>query len=343
MLAVWLAGPTGRAGGLASQWRNRPGVAPGSSEDDERARQHNPAPGRGFSGAGPVCHPEPVLETTTRRRPDRCPGVTRPWLAEDGALVRIRLVGGMLPTRALATLVDLAQRYADGDLHLTGRANLQLRSVPHVDGVLPADFVAAVREAGLLPSPSHELVRNIMVSPLSGRLGGRADLRPVAAELDRLLLADPACTALAGRFLFLLDDGRGDLLGRTSDLALVAVSPGLVQVRAGADQWGPVVPLREGATTLHDLAREFLSRRGAGPTAAWHVDELDSPLVTGPRDPRSVVSSGRPSYGRGRQLEHLAVPDGLLGPTQAHRVLETAGAEVVVTPWRSLLLPDLEA
>ena len=87
--------------------------------------------------------------TATRDRADRCPGVTRPWPAEDGSLVRIRVVGGALPAAALASLVDLAGRFGDGDLHLTKRANLQVRAL--ADPV-PDGFVAGVRDAGLLPS-----------------------------------------------------------------------------------------------------------------------------------------------------------------------------------------------
>ena len=96
--------------------------------------------------------------TANRDRADRCPGVTRPWPAEDGSLVRIRVVGGTLPASALASLVDLASRYGDGDLHLTRRANLQVRALAEP---VPNGFVAGVRAAGLLPSPSHELVRNV--------------------------------------------------------------------------------------------------------------------------------------------------------------------------------------
>ena len=44
----------------------------------------------------------------------------------------------------------------------------------------------------------------------------------------------------------------------------------------------------------------------------------------------------------GRVALHLAVPDGRLTPDLAASVLDRAGDEVVVTPWRSLLLPDLE-
>ena len=38
----------------------------------------------------------------------------------------------------------------------------------------------------------------------------------------------------------------------------------------------------------------------------------------------------------------LQTPDGRLTPALAGEVLARAGTEVVVTPWRSLLLPDLE-
>jgi precorrin-3B synthase len=297
-----------------------------------------------------VCHPVPVpLDTVTeavRSRADRCPGVMRPWIADDGALVRVRLVGGRLPVAAMADLLRLSAEYGDGDLHLTKRANVQVRGVPHVHGVLPAGFVEGIRDSGLLPSPAHDLVRNVMVSPLSGRAGGRADLRPVAAELDRLLLADPRCARLAGRFLFLLDDGRGDLVDRRSDVAAVALDADHVQLRAGRDQWGPVVPLAETAKALWSMARRFLELRADGP--AWHVDELAEPLFDEQvRDDRTRVTSGPPPAGRllqvdGRSAEHVDVPDGRLTPELGDRLLAKAAEEVVVTPWRSMLLPDLD-
>jgi precorrin-3B synthase len=304
----------------------------------------------------PVLHPNAApAATAARRRADRCPGLIRPWIAADGALVRIRLVGGTLTSTALARLAAASRAYGDGDLHLTGRANLQVRGVAHADGTVPDGLVDAVRRAGLLPSVAHDLVRNVMVSPLTGRIGGRADLRPVARDLDRLLLADPACATLAGRFLYVLDDGRGDLVRRSSDLAAVALDASTVRLRAGSDQWGSVVPLPDAARELHALTRRFLELRGEGPTAAWHVDELDTALLP----PRSGSHLDRPAggaercapalpFGRhrqddGRALEHVAVPDGRLSPALVDELLGRAGAEVVVTPWRSLLLPDLGA
>ena len=287
-----------------------------------------------------------------RTHADRCPGVLRPWIADDGALVRLRLIGGRLPATSLRALVDVAARHADGTIHLTKRTNLQLRGIAHADGCVPAELVTALTDAGLLPSPSHELVRNVMVSPLSGRLGGRADLRPVAESLDLLLCADPSFAALAGRFLFVLDDGRGDVAGRSLDLGLVALDASSAQLRVGSQGWGPVVPLADAPSALLDLARRFLAVHGRGETALWHVDELSeatATLLDAPRDrdPRTLVSSDPPPFGilaqdDGRTAEHVPVPDGVLTPELAATLLDRAGHEFVVTPWRSLLLPDLE-
>lgn len=92
------------------------------------------------------------------RRSDRCPGVLRPWPADDGLLVR-------LPVGALARLLDISARFADGRIHLTRRANLQLRGLPGNDGHLDPAVIGATESTGLLPSRTHELVRNILVSP----------------------------------------------------------------------------------------------------------------------------------------------------------------------------------
>ena len=111
---------------------------------------------------------------------DRDPGVLRPWLANDGALIRLRLVGGALRADSLRRVAKISADLADTNIYLTSRANLQLRGIDHNDGCVPAELIQRIAQAGLLPSPSHDLVRNIIVSPLTGRIGGRADLRHIA-------------------------------------------------------------------------------------------------------------------------------------------------------------------
>jgi precorrin-3B synthase len=289
-----------------------------------------------------------VTETArpgSRTRRDLCPGVLRPWPADDGALVRVRLVGGVIATRALRRLGRVAATYGDGNVHLTSRANLQLRGLPHVDGRLDDDALAALEATGLVPHPTHDLVRNVMVSPLTGLHGGRADLRPVAEAYDAGLCADPELAALPGKFLVVLDDGRGDLVDHSLDLGAVAVDDRHAQLRIGDHRWGDVVAIDEIAPRLLDLAHAFLRARGQGDDAAWHVDELPAAALGeldagGERDPRTDVHCGPLPYeGFGRGI-HVEVPGGLLTPQTLKVVLDIALTDhVIVTPWRGLVLP----
>ena len=277
-------------------------------------------------------HPVP------RSRPDRCPGVLRPWQAADGLLVRLRLTGGRITTTSLRALLDVAEEYGDGRIHLTVRANLQVRGFPGDGGILAPEALAAVEDTGLLPSRSHELARDVMCSPQSGLAGGLADLRPAAALLDSRLCAEERLAELPGKFLFVLDDGRGDLVGRGCDLGLVALGGGEAQLRVG-EGWGPVVPVGDAPARLAALAGEFLLRRGSGPCAPWHVAELPAPLSPAlPPDPRLPAAAGPLPYGPVPGGRHVAVPGS--GLDRAMVAGLTGGVpEVIVTPWRGVLVP----
>lgn len=275
----------------------------------------------------------------TRDRRDQCPGVTRPWPATDGMLVRLRLIGGRISTSTLTALARVAADYGDGAIHPTNRANLQLRALPGAGTRLTPAARSSLEATGLLPSRSHELARNVMVSPQSGRAGGRTDLRVVAAKLDALICARPELAELPGKFLFVLDDGRGDLMDRWCDLGLVALDPGRVQLRVGA-AWGPVLPVQHAATELAALASRFAARRGSGPDAPWHVAELDAPLTPcTPADPGLPDPAPPLRYGTVVGGQHLEVPSAGLDP-DAVRTLAREAAEVIVTPWRGVLIPE---
>lgn len=245
----------------------------------------------------------------TRTRPDRCPGVLRPWPAEDGPLVRIRLVGGRLTAAQLHGLLELSSEYGDGNLHLTSRANVQARAVRAVDA-----FASALESLGLLPSRTHERVRNIVVSP-------RGSLQPVAERFDELLRATPTLAELPARFLFAFDD-RGDLAPLSPDLG-VRVRGGEARLVVGG-RLGDVVT--DPPTALVELALRFLAARGDGPSAAWHVAELPMPLA-----PTSDDYEGAPD-----PSGQVDVSDGVLTPELA-AALDVPDT-VTVTPWRGLVL-----
>ena len=147
------------------------------------------------------------------RKDDACPGALQVHQAADGALARVRLPGGMITAGQLESLAEAADRFGAGVLELTGRGNLQVRGI--TDTAAVADAVA---RAGLLPSPTHERARNIVASPLSGRLGGLVDVRPWVADLDRAIQVAPELALLPGRFWFSIDDGSADVCGLAADV-----------------------------------------------------------------------------------------------------------------------------
>jgi len=248
-------------------------------------------------------------------------------------MVRVRVPGGQTTGRALRDLSRLAETYGSGLLQLTSRASVQVRGLP---AVVPEPFEDAVQRAGFLPSAAHERVRNVVASPLTGLVGGRADLRPLVARLDQALLAEPRLAELPGRFLFVLDDGRGDVAGLGGDLGYRALDAGRGELLVGDRRRTRPVRLVEAAETLVSLALGFLERR----TEEWHVRQLDGPLVEGTEATlREATSPTAP----GVVGDHLVVdvPLGLLAPSQVEAVHEAVGGgPVVVTPWRSLVLPS---
>ncbi|WP_254666314.1 precorrin-3B synthase [Humibacillus sp. DSM 29435] len=280
-------------------------------------------------------------ETQPRSAADACPGLSRPFLAADGAIVRLRTGGLPISVSSLQGLMSIVAHQSDPSIQLTSRGALQIRglAVP-----LEAETRDAVVSTGLVPSPSHELVRNVVVSPLTGLDGdGYADLRPLVRDLDSMICADPGLAALPGRFLFALDDGRGDVIGQSFDLGLIATGPHRVTVLAGSADRGWSVPLTGAADLLIDLAQDFVRANEASGGGSWHVAELDRPIGTPtdcshrPRDAGAAPVS-RPLGAVGDHAV-VGVPLGLLTPAHLE-ALASCTDRVGITPWRSLVIEN---
>jgi precorrin-3B synthase len=265
--------------------------------------------------------------------------VLRPWPADDGLLVRLRVPGGRVSAAALGGLMDVAERYGDGRVHVTVRANLQVRAMPSIEGSLPAAVLAAIEATGLLPSREHDLARNVMASPQTGLAGGRTDLRPVVTALDRAVCERDELSRLPGRFLFVLDDGRGDLLGHSCDLGLVALDDTKAQLRAG-DEWGPVVRLPDAHLRLVELATRFLDDRGDG-AGAGSMRGVVSSVTCHAAPADAALPSAQPPLGFGPVPggTHHRVPSDGLDRAAVDRLC-AAAPELVVTPWRGVLIPE---
>lgn len=197
-----------------------------------------------------------------------CPGVLDMHEAEDGWLARIRLPGGMVSAAQLAAVAELAGE-GNGLVELTARANLQVRGLPPESG---AAFVKALEAVGLLPSRTHERIRNVLASPLAGRHPRSLCMTDqLVDELDRALCADTELAQLPQRFLFALDDGSGGALAPTADVALAAIGEDAFRLLLGGIPTDAVVPGRQAAELAHMAARAFLA---VSDDEGWRVAEL---------------------------------------------------------------------
>lgn len=269
---------------------------------------------------------------TTRPLADRCPGLLTSYPAADGALARLRVPGGRVPTAVLREVARLATEHGAPFVQLTSRANLQLRGL---SDPLPTSLIEAVTELGLLPSPTHERVRNIMGAPFS-------DVGALATQVDEALCSEPSLARLPGRFLVTLDDERALLRDEPADFSYRrhTVSTGVLSAAAGRFE----LPLTE-ATVVPELVRravQFVAEREAMAEPAWNTWELndDSVVFTGmqrvaSQPSRSVV---RPEAG---PVDHdlvVAVPSGLLTLAQADALAELVPV-VTLTGWRRIVVP----
>ncbi|MCS0635084.1 cobalamin biosynthesis protein CobG [Streptomyces sp. LP05-1] len=298
---------------------------------------------------------EPVI----RDRGDACPGALRLHTADDGRLARLRLPAGRLTSRQIGILADAAETLGDGHLGITSRGNAELRGLGDGCGT---ELAGRLADAGLLPSPSHERVRNIVASPAAGLDGlGHGDVGSWARELDALLCAADWAAGLSGRFLFVLDDGRGDVAGLGGDVTLVAAPPESgAPGRPGAGDALLHLAGRAVRVTAADApraalaaARAFLAAARAAGTGAWRVGEL--PPGHAPDLAGHLAAAGIPAAPAGGAVLPAGPPPepGLLGDTALYALAPLGrlpadrlrallpAAEVRLTPWRGAVVTGL--
>ncbi|MCF8604860.1 precorrin-3B synthase [Gordonia sp. HY442] len=284
--------------------------------------------------------------SATGPAPDRCPGVFATHEAADGRLARIRIPGGLIDAAALDALAAAADEFGDGTIEITVRGNLQIRGI-ETDRV--DEFGAAVRAAGLASDADHDRVRNVAMSPFTGRVGGLTDLRPVADDLHARLVTATWSTALSGRFWFGLDDGRGDVLARAADVTGAAIDADASVVVVGGVRVGDRVAHTDLAAAMIDAASVFAEIADG----VWRVADLDDRRRgelyerLGPRDeasPAAQVADSRVGWftqADGQVMLGAVVPFARLTAQQA-RFAAAIGSPVTVTPEREILIGDLD-
>ena len=259
-----------------------------------------------------------------------CPGALRPIMSGDGLVVRIRAPLGRISSDQAQAVADLSQRYGNGLLDLSARANLQMRGVSEDTH---ADLIAALQDLGLVDSDAAtEARRNVLITPF---WSNGDETHTLAQQLSDALVAATDLT-LPGKFGFAVDTGPSPVLRDTAaDIRIERATDGLTLITDGAETGLPVTTDTAVDEALA-LAHWFLDHGGApdgrgrmktliarrGPPSA-HVAALGAPAE-------------RPTLGPTATGQLVGLEFGQI-PATSFAQLAPHGA-LRLTPWRALLV-----
>jgi precorrin-3B synthase len=307
--------------------------------------------------------PQNEKESLTMRVGDSfCPGILHAVPAKDGLLIRIRMPGGVLIPQQLEIIAELSDAYADGQIEITSRANLQLRGIKAED---LSQLVQGFESAGCLPSRQHDRVRNIVTSPFAGLAPDEIlDSRSFVRELDDRLIADTILANLLPKFNFAIDGGGTWFSRDGDDLALRAVMVNgvpLFHLAIGGALSGFGVGTERALDCLLEAARMCLqiSKKLGVPARGRNIvsrPEALTPLLNGLSrflvhcpEPTSNNSGDTPTgiYSTKRVGFVSVVPSvplGRLTCQQARGLASIAkewGGDLRLAPWRGILLSSI--
>ncbi|WP_448679046.1 precorrin-3B synthase [Pseudomonas nicosulfuronedens] len=311
-------------------------------------------------------------------RPHACPGLLRIVASRDGGICRIKLPCGQLNANAARAIALAADRHAGGVLEATNRSNLQIRGVhAGAENALSRELLGA----GLGPRElASDDVRNLLVSPALGLDADSAvDASPLARQLLDLLERTPRFHSLSPKFGIQLDAGEAlAMLEHPNDLWLSAMSDDPAPLFAfglagcppqrGTDRPAlAAVSAEQLPLLVETLLHLFLDLAGDGQTRMRHLREmlgdnvllerlqqrLPFALQLGP-----VVDNWRrpapqpfghlgiqPQHQSERVMVGAGFVLGRLDSTTLFGLADLAerfsGGQLRLTPWQSLLLPDV--
>jgi ferredoxin-nitrite reductase len=146
--------------------------------------------------------------------------------AQDSFMLRMRVPGGILTTRQMHGLAEMATEWGSGRADLTTRANLQIREFQ------PKDIVRVLNEVHALGMSSRgsgaDNIRNITASPITGLDPTElCDVAPLAEALNNYILNSRDMYGLPRKFNVAFDNGGAiSVVADTNDIGFVAVRVG---------------------------------------------------------------------------------------------------------------------
>lgn len=260
-----------------------------------------------------------------------CPGAHRPMMSGDGLVFRVRPFFGELSVDQAFGLCDLADRFGNGILDLTSRANLQIRGVCEKD---QATLLKALDDLELIDSnPAAEGRRNILIAP-------HWEEGDLTHQLCRDVLQTlPDLPDLPEKMGFAIDTGAVACLSSGSaDFRFELTTQGHVMLRADGAQGGRVIPRAEAMRALTELALWFVQSGGsAAGRMARHLERASLPEGWDTATPRPEDKSL--DIGPTQRGTVLGAPFGKIASADLRAVLrQTEVASLRLMLGRTLLL-----
>jgi precorrin-3B synthase len=262
-----------------------------------------------------------------------CPGALQPMQSGDGLLVRIRPHGGRIDAKQAKGIAELAERYGNGLIDLTNRANLQIRGVAD-EGHPP--LIEGLSELALVdPDNDTESRRNVLVAPF---WTAGDETISIAAELEQALASGP--DGLPTKFGFAVDCGDDRVLAEASaDVRIERDANRKLMVRADGAEFGRTVTRKEVVPVALALAEWFVSSGGAGGSRGRMAAHLGAGTrlpntLSGDRSP--ARNTAPPLCGLYPQGAMFGVALGQLTSTALHYLSARANG-LRLTPWRMIL------
>ena len=143
---------------------------------------------------------------------------------QNAYMCRLRLPNGILKAAQFAGVADLAERFGGGYVHVTTRANLQIREIAAANAVV---MIEAIQDLGLCSRGSGaDNIRNVTGTPTAGIDPLELlDTRPYAREWHFHILNDRSLYGLPRKFNVAFDGaGTIPVLEETNDIGFQAVS-----------------------------------------------------------------------------------------------------------------------
>lgn len=271
-----------------------------------------------------------------------CPGALRPMESGDGWVVRIRPHAGRLTSIQAKGIADLANRFGNGLIDLSNRANVQLR------GVTPqthTPLITGLRALGLIDkSGVAERQRNVILAPFWGKTDGA----PALAAGVAAALSGSGAPTLPSKFGAGIDTGLAPVLrGAACDIRIERFGDQYL-VYPNGGTLGMQVSRNTCADAVRALAVWFVQNggveNGRGENSRGRMAALIAAGAALPAHFDTAVPIAPPFTARPMLADAGALVGIQFGQIQADTLAKLAALwPLRMTPWRMLLLEGARA